>query len=138
MRPLPLVVSVCWWSVLTLSAFAYATFIAARDRRSPEGYLGAAVLGILFFLTCSLLWFLWSYWQGYDWTREFVMIGIAVKVLHYLWRVWHVRWVRFALLVVGATLDFVFSQYIFYRLTTRQGRTYFTPVGGTSRLGVVS
>ena len=66
------------------------------------------------------------------------MMGIAVKVLHDRWRVWQVHWVRFDRLVGVATMDFVFSLDLFYGLRTRQGRTYFAPLGGTSRPGVVS
>jgi len=66
------------------------------------------------------------------------MMGITVKVLHDRWRVWQVHRVRFDRLVGVATLDFVFSLDLFYGLRTRQRRTYFAPVGGTSRPGVLS
>jgi hypothetical protein len=39
---------------------------------------------------------------------------------------------------VAASVDFLFSLYILYWLTTRQARSYFTALGRTRQRGVVS
>jgi hypothetical protein len=125
MRPLPLVVSTLWWSALTALAFAYATYV---DIAVGEGLLGMLILAVLFSLTCSVLWFLWSYWQGQDWTRTFVIVGLVLKAALYLSQAFHYYrfphdierfsfWIR--------AVDFVFSAYIFYWLMTKEARSYF-------------
>jgi hypothetical protein len=120
MRPLPLIVSTLWWSALTVLAFAYATY---RDVTSGVGLAGTLVLAILFFLTCSVLWFLWSYWQGQDWTRTFVIVGLILKAVLCLLRIsYFYRGFFFPVRAV----DLVFSAYIFYWLMTKEARSYFT------------
>ena len=114
MRPLPLVLSTVWWSALTILAFAYATYV---DVTLGEGLPGILILAVLFFLTCSVLWLLWSYWQGHDWTRTFVIVGLILKAAlllrqaSYLYRTErHVGTFFFLFRAV----DFIFSIYIFY------------------------
>lgn len=136
MRPLLIVVSTCWWSALTLFAFAYAAyatyFAFSLDQISPEVGLGlGALLGALavsLFLACAILWFLWSYWQGQGWTRDSVMIVLAVNAAFFLREVGHIH--RFAhgfegFLVCVRTINFVFGVYVFYWLTTKEARRYF-------------
>jgi hypothetical protein len=81
-KPLPLVASTCWWAVLTVFAFAYSTFVVVRNWNSQDGVpqiLPIAVLAFFFLVSCNLLVFLWSYWQGYAWTRIFAIVGLVLK-----------------------------------------------------------
>jgi len=120
MRPLPLIASTLWWSALAVGALAYATYV---DVTSGLALVGAPVLAILFFLTCSVLWFLWSYWQGQDWTRTFVIVGLILKAALYLLQVnYFYRGLFFPL----RALDLIFGIYIFYWLMTKEARNYFT------------
>lgn len=141
-RPLPLVASTCWWVVLTILAFAYSTFVMVRDWNSLDGVLKIlpiAVLAVFFLLSCSLLWFLWSYWQGDAWTRIFAIVGLVLKAINYVWHALHLHNARFDLVHVAATVDFLFSLYILYWLTTRQARSHFRfLVGRVRQRGVVS
>ena len=126
MRPFPVVVSTLRWSALTAVAFAYATYV---DVTLGEGTPGLLILAVLFCLTCSVLWFLWSYSQGQDWTRTFVIVGLILKAVLYLRQALHYYRFphdleRFSFYI--RAIDFVFSAYIFYWLMTKEGRTYFT------------
>jgi hypothetical protein len=129
MRPVPLVVSSLWWGTLSVVAFAYATYIdLTLNRNSAEGKLGMGILAVLFFMTCALLWFLWSYWQGQEWTRAFVIVGLILKALYYLRQAGHIY--RFPhgfedLLLSLRVLDFVFSIYMLYWLMSKEARSYF-------------
>ena len=120
MRPVPLIASTLWWSALTVFAFAYATCV---DVTSGEGLSGIWVLAILFFLTCSILWFLWSYWQGQDWTKTFVIVGLIVKAVLWLLQASYLYRGLFSPLRAA---DLIFSIYIFYWLMTKEARSYFT------------
>jgi hypothetical protein len=140
-RPLPLVASTCCWVVLTVFAFAYSTFVVVRDWNTPDGVLEIlpiAVLAVFFLVSCNLLVFLWSYWQGYAWTRIFAIVGLVVKAINYLWLASLPDGVGLDLVHVAASVDFLFSLYILYWLTTRQARSYFTALGRTRQRGVVS
>ena len=126
MRPLPLIVSTLWWSALTILAFSYSAYVAVAI---GEGLPGILVLAVLFSLTCSILWFLRSYWQGQDWTRTFVIVGLILKAIFYLRQVsyfhrteHHMGGFFFAI----RAADFIFSIYIFYWLMTKEARSYFT------------
>jgi hypothetical protein len=126
MRPLPVVVSTLWWSALTVLAFAYATYV---DVTLGGGILGILILTVLFFLTCSVLWFLWSYWQGQDWTRTFVIVGLILKAAFYLRQASY--FYRTTRCIGGFSppvraVDLIFSVYVFYWLMTKKARTYFT------------
>ncbi len=127
MKPFPLIASTIWWSALTMFAFAYATYIALVAVGLGEGLIWTAlVLAVFLFLTFSILWFLRSYWQGQDWTRTFVIIGLILKVLYYLRQAG-----QFNGLAVGGLfsyiriVDLVFSVYIFGWLLTKEARRYF-------------
>ena len=140
-RPLPLVASTCCWVVLTVFAFAYSTFVVVRDWNTPDGVLEIlpiAVLAVFFLVSCNLLVFLWSYWQGYAWTRIFAIVGLGLKAINYLRRASLPHGVGLDLAPVAATVDFLFSLYILCWLTTRQARSYFTALGRTRQRGVVS
>ena len=140
-RPLPLVASTCCWVVLTVFAFAYSTFVVVRDWNTPDGVLEIlpiAVLAVFFLVSCNLLVFLWSYWQGYAWTRIFAIVGLVVKAINCLWLASLPHGVGLDLVPVAASADFLFSLYILYWLTTRQARSYFTALGRTRQRGVVS
>ena len=140
-RPLPLVASTGCWVVLTVFAFAYSTFVVVRDWNSQDGVLEIlpiAVLAVFFLVSCNLLVFLWSYWQGYAWTRIFAIVGLVVKAINYLWLASLPHGVGLDLVHVAASVDFLFSLYILYWLTTRQARSYFTALGRTRQRGVVS
>jgi hypothetical protein len=124
MKPLPLVASTFWWSALTILAFAYSTYVAVS---LGEGITGIVVLTVLFFLTCSILWFLWSYWQGHDWTRTFVIVGLILKALYYFaGRFGHLAHSVQGVFSYVRIVDSVFSIYIFYWLFTKEARRYFT------------
>jgi hypothetical protein len=136
MRPLPLVLSTICWSAWTVIAFGYAAHVDLTfDRNSAEFKLGMGVLAVLFFLTCALLWFLWSYWQGQDWARTFVIVGLIIKFALYLHQAGHIHRLahgfKGSLLAVRA-LDFIFSIYIFYWLMTKEARNYFKVKARTS------
>jgi hypothetical protein len=120
MRPWPLIASTSWRSALAVGAFAYATYV---DVTSGLWLVGAPVLAILFFLTCSVLWFLWSYWQGQDWTRTFVIIALILKAVSWLIAVAYLY--RGFFFPVRAA-DLIFSIYIFYWLMTKEARSYST------------
>lgn len=127
MRPMPVVLSTLWWSALTVIYFGYAAF--ALDFDSMEGKLATAVLAVLLFLTLSILWFLWSYWQGEDWTRTFVLIGLILKAAYYLRYAGHLRSFEYDLdsyLLYLRVADFLFSIYIFFWLLTKPARRYFS------------
>ncbi len=129
MRPLPVVLSTLWWSALTVIYFAYAAGDAfVLDFESIEGKLAAGVLAVLLFLAVSILWFLWSYWQGQDWTRTFVLVGLILKAVYYLRGAPHVRSLGYdfgSYLLFIRVADFVISIYIFFWLLTKPGRRYF-------------
>ena len=140
-RPLPLVASTCCWVVLTVFAFAYSTFVVVRDWNSQDGVfeiLPIAVLAVFFLVSCNLLVFLWSYWQGYAWTRIFAIVGLVLKAINCLWLASLPHGVGLDLVHMAATVHFLFSLYILYWLTTRQARSYFTALGRTRQRGVVS
>jgi hypothetical protein len=140
-RPLPLVASTGCWVVLTVFAFAYSTFVVVRDWNSQDGVLEIlpiAVLAVFFLVSCNLLVFLWSYWQGYAWTRIFAIVGLVLKAINCLWLASLPHGVGLDLVPVAASADFLFSLYILYWLTTRQARSYFTALGRTRQRGVVS
>jgi hypothetical protein len=130
MRPLPVVVSTLWWSALTVVYFAYAARAAfALDFDSMEGKIAAGVLAVLLFLTLSILWFLWSYWQGQDWTRTFVLVGLILKAAYYLRLAGHVRSPGYDFggqLLFVRVADCLFSIYIFFWLLTKPARRYFS------------
>jgi hypothetical protein len=139
-RPLPLVASTCCSVVLTVFAFAYSTFGVVRDWNSQDGVLEilpTAVLAAFFLVSCNLLVFLWSYRQGYSWTRIFAIVGLVLKAINYLRLASHPHGLV-DLVHRAATVDFLFSLYILYWLTTRQARAYFTALGRTRQRGVVS
>jgi hypothetical protein len=125
MRPVSLVASTLWWSVLTVFAFAYATYV---DVTVGAGTLGMLVLVVLFFLSCSILWFLLSYWQGQDWTRTFVIVGLILKALYYLYQAGRAHRFPhgFDSFLSLRFVDFVFSVYMLYWLMTKEARSYFT------------
>src|SRR5580658_2673435 len=140
-RPLPLVASTCWWAVLTVFAFAYSTFVVVRDRNSQDGVLEIlpiAVPAVFFLVSCHLLVFLWSYWQGYVWARMLAIVGLVLKAINYLRLASHPHGVGLDLVHMAATVHFLFSLYILHWLTTRQVRSYFTAPGRTRQPGVVS
>jgi hypothetical protein len=120
MRPLPLIASTSWWSALTVLAFAYAAYV---DVTSGIWLAGVPALAILFFLSCSVLWFLWSYWQGQDWTRTFVIIALILKAAAWPFAAAYLH--RGFFFSVRAA-DLIFSIYIFYWLMTKRARSYFT------------
>lgn len=139
-RPLPLVASTCCWVVLTVLAFAYSTFGVVRDWNSQDGVLEIlpiAVLAVFFLVSCNLLVFLWFYWQGYAWTRIFAIVGLVLKAINYLRLASHPHDLV-DLVHMAATVDFLFSLYILYWLSTRQARAHFTALGRTRQRGVVS
>lgn len=125
-KPLPLIASAGWWAVQTISAFIYATYVNFRVGNSP---LGMAILTVLLFLTFALLWFLWAYWQGQDWTRILVISGLVLKVAYQIFSLLQVRhlprstmsqalfWIR-----IG---DMIFSAYVLFWLFTKEARSYF-------------
>ena len=126
MRPLPLIVSTLWWSALTVLALAYAAYV---DVTLGEGLPGILILAVLLSLSCSVLWFLWFYWQGQDWTRTFVIVALILKAAFYLRQIGY--FYRMEHHIGGfffpvRTIDFVFSIYMFYWLMTKEARTYFT------------
>jgi hypothetical protein len=122
-------VSALWWGGLTACYFFHYAYLIVALGFSEEGWLLPGITaGALFLLTGSILWFLWSYWQGQDWTRTFVIVGLVLKVTCVLY-LGHLN--HFAYNVRGfgfriAAADFVFSIYIFYRLMTKDARRYFT------------
>lgn len=125
-KPLPLVASALWWAALSVFAFGYATYV---DATLKDGIAGMGILAVLFFLTCSILWFLWSYWQGHEWTRDFVIIALAVEAAFFLYQASRFR--RFAHGFKGFAsgvhvVDFVLSVYIFCWLMTKEARVYFS------------
>jgi hypothetical protein len=130
MRPLPVVLSTLWWSTLTVIYFAYAARDAfVPDFDSMEGKIAAGVLAILLFLTLSILWFLRSYWQGQDWTRTFVLVGLILKAAYYLRVAPHIRGLGYesdSHLFFIRVADFLFSIYIFFWLLTKPARRYFS------------
>ena len=130
MRPLPVVVSTLWWSALTVIYFAYVAHEAfALDFDSMEGKLAAVVLAVLLFLTLSILWFLWSYWQGQDWTRTFVLVGLILKTVYYLRPAGHLRSLGYEVgshLLIIRVADVLFNIYIFFWLLTKPARRYFS------------
>jgi hypothetical protein len=127
---LPVVLSALWWSSLTVIYFAYAARDAfALNFDSIEGKLAAVVLAVLLFLAVSILWFLWSYWQGQDWTRTFVLIGLILKAGYYLRGAPHFRNLGYdfgSYLLFIRVADFVFSIYIFFWLLRKPARRYFS------------
>jgi hypothetical protein len=120
MRPWPLIASTLWWSALSILAFAYATYV---DVTSGEGLSGIWILAILFFFTSSVLWFLWSYWRGQDWTRTFVIVGLILKAVFWLLKA---RYFYRGFFFPVRAADLLFSIYIFYWLMTKEARSYFT------------
>jgi hypothetical protein len=127
MKPFPIVASTFWWSALTIFAFAYAAYISLVAVSLREGLiLTALILAALLFLTLSILWFLRSYWQGQDWTRTFVIIGLILKALYYLREAGpfngHAVGGFFSYMRV---VDLVFSIYIFGWLLTKEARWFF-------------
>jgi hypothetical protein len=127
-RPLPVVASALWWSSLTVLAFGYATYIAVTLKDgTPEMW----ILTVLFFVSCSILWFLWSYWHGQDWTRTFVIVASVVKTAFFLSRASHF-YPRYqhgfeGFLYYVRIIDLVFSIYVLYWLMTKEARRYFSP-----------
>jgi hypothetical protein len=130
MKPFPLIASTIWWSVLTVAAFGYATYVAVTLVGSGEGgILEIGILPVLFFVSCSILWFLRSYWQGQEWTRDFVIIGLILKGVYYLYRLARVYHAPNGIGIVLFSLrifDLLFSIYVFYWLWTKEARRYFT------------
>jgi hypothetical protein len=117
--------------MLTVAGFVYATYISFH-RSSASGdemFFDMTILAALFFLTCALPWFLRSYWQGQDWTRTFVMIGLVLKVgyhLIYLHPIHHFpHSLGMKILFSIRIVDMLFSVYIFCWLLTKQARRYF-------------
>jgi len=136
MRPVAVNVSTLWWGGLTVTYLLYGVYIAVAFALSGEGWL---LLGVsaaaLFFLTGSILWFLWSYWQGQDWTRTFVIVGLVLKLIYVLY-LGHLHHFAFAynlrsMPFLIAAADVVLSVYIFYWLMTKDARRYFTFRAGT-------
>ena len=130
MRPLPVVVSTFWWSALTVIYFASSARDAfSLDFDSMEGKLALGVLAVLLFLIVSILWFLRSYWQGQDWTRTFVLVGLILKAVYFLREAAHLRGLGYdfgSYLFFVLVADFVFSIYIFFWLLTEPARHYFS------------
>ena len=88
------------------------------------------VLAVLFFVSCALLWFLCSYWQGQDWTRILVMIGLVVKLGWYMVSAYHLRHIPHSqggkFLFSARVVDMLFSAYIFFWLLTKEARHCFS------------
>jgi hypothetical protein len=129
-KPFPLIASTLWWIMQTTAGLVYATYIDFHlGHTGEEKNVDLAVLALLFFVTCALLWFLWSYWQGHDWTRTLVMIGLVVKLGYYGVSLYHLRHFPYNLgrqvLFSVRIVDMFFSAYIFTWLLTKEARHYF-------------
>jgi len=125
-KPFPLIASALWWSILTVAAFGYATYVNFRVGSSVVGVL---ILAALFSLTCSLLWFLWSYWRGHDWTRTLVLIGLVLKLVYELFYLFEIHYfphtpARRALFTLRIG-DMLFCAYILFWLFTKEAKQYF-------------
>jgi hypothetical protein len=125
-KPLPLIASTFWWATLTVSAFIYGMYMTLLIGGSA---FDVAILSLSFCLTFAILWFLWSYWQGHDWTRDFVMIGLVLKLGYELFITLHTRHfphsVRSQVFLYLRIADMLFSAYIFIWLFTKQAKRYF-------------
>jgi hypothetical protein len=129
MRPVALTVSALWWGGLTAFYLLRGAYIAVVLGFSGEGWLLAGPsAAALLLLSVSIFWFLWSYWQGQDWTRTFVIVGLMLKVMYmlYLGQLHHFAYNVRSLPFLIAAADFVLSVYIFYWLMTKDARRYFT------------
>ena len=125
-KPPPLVASTLWWATLAIFAFVYGTYMTFHIGGSA---VDVAILTLSFCLTFAILWFLRSYWQGQDWTRDFVMIGLVLKLGYELFitlRAHHfphsIRSQAFFCLRIA---DMLFSAYIFIWLFTKQAKRHF-------------
>jgi hypothetical protein len=129
-KPFPLIASTLWWSTLTVIAFVYATYINFHlDHSGEEKIFDIMIEGIGFLVTCALLWLLWSYWQGQDWTRTLVMVGLVVKLGWYTVSAYHLRQLPHSMggkfLFSVRIVDIIFSAYIFFWLLSKEARDYF-------------
>jgi hypothetical protein len=129
-KPFPLIASTLWWSTVTVTAFVYATYLNFHLGHSgEEKKFDILIQGIVFLVTCALLWFLWSYWQGHDWTRTLVMFGLVVKLGWYAVSAYQLRHFPHSLLrqvlFSARIVDMLFSAYILCWLLTKEARHYF-------------
>jgi hypothetical protein len=128
MRPLPVVVSALWWAVTTVAVFFYEASLALRLTDGASPFIRFGVLAVPLFVSFAILLSLWSYWQGYYWTRGFAIVILLAKVALNIRFLVHLH--AFALdgagiLVLARLLDFLFSIYIAYWLMTKEAKRYF-------------
>jgi hypothetical protein len=126
---MPVIASTLWWSILIIAPFAYGVFVTLHASSGEGTYFDLAILAMTFFLTCAVLWTLWSYLQGQDWTRTLVLVVLGVKIAYALFRAYHVRhfprtWQTRAIFTVRVG-DLLFSIYMFFWLLTKEARRYF-------------